>query len=256
MSLPQLIGMVHLGPLPGAPRFGGSLEPVIERAVADALTLANAGFDAIMIENFGDAPFFADRVPTITATAITRVVTEITHRTRLPLGVNVLRNDGETALAVAAATGAAMIRINVLSGSMFTDQGPIVGRAAEIARLRATLSPQMLILADVFVKHATPPAGLTVELAAIDLWERSGADAIVVSGTGTGRPVDLDRLSAVRSAVPDAPLVIGSGATPSNVRRLLSDAHSVIVGSSLKPGGDVSAPVDPALAVAFVAAAR
>ncbi|NIW74677.1 MAG: phosphorybosylanthranilate isomerase, partial [Gemmatimonadetes bacterium] len=94
-----------------------------------------------------------------------------------------------------AATGARFIRVNVLSGSMFTDQGPIVGRAAEVARLRAALHPDLVVLADVMVKHATPPPGLTIEQAAADLWERSGADGIVVSGTGTGRPLqraDLD----------------------------------------------------------------
>lgn len=256
MSLPQLIGMVHLGPLPGSPRFAGSFDKVISRAVADTLTLADAGFDAIMIENFGDAPFFPEQVPTITATAMTRVIADIGRAVPLPLGVNVLRNDGETAMAVAAATGAAMIRVNVLSGSMVTDQGPIVGRAAQVGRLRALLDPSIKILADVFVKHAVPPPGLTVELAAIDLWERGGADAIVVSGTGTGQPVDLDHLGAVHAAVPEAPLVIGSGATPSNVRRLLEEASAVIVGSSLKPDGKVSAAVDPRLAAEFVRAAR
>lgn len=247
--------MVHLGPLPGSPAYRGSLDEVLERAAADARTLTEAGFDAIMIENFGDAPFFPGAVPAATIAAMTRAVRAVAEVSGLPLGVNVLRNDAVGALAVAAATGAAMIRVNVLSGTMFTDQGPIVGRAAEVARSRRELGLEVAVLADVFVKHATPPPGLTIEDAAIDTWERSGADALVISGSGTGRPIDLDDLRRVNSAVPGAPLVIGSGADPDNVARLLTTAASVIVGSSLKPSGDVSLPVEAALAARLVAAA-
>ena len=122
--------MVHLEPLPGASRFVGDLQEVIRAAVRDAATLADAGFDAIMVENHGDAPFFADDVPKITIAAMTRAVDAI-GANGLDTGVNVLRNDAIAALSIAAATGASFIRVNVLTGTMFTDQGPIVGRAAE-----------------------------------------------------------------------------------------------------------------------------
>ncbi len=256
MSLPRLIGMIHLDPLPGSPRFGGSITAIIERATVDARTLDEAGFDAVMIENFGDSPFFPDRVPPVTTASMTRVVGEVAAVTDLPIGVNVLRNDAEAALAVAAATGATMIRVNVLSGVMFTDQGVVTGRAAELARLRREIAPGVSVLADVFVKHATPPAGLTIEQATIDLWERAGADGIIVSGPGTGRPVSTAELSSVKRAAPDAPILIGSGSDESNISGLLSVASGVIVGSSLKRGGDVHAPVDAALAAGFVSAAR
>jgi uncharacterized protein len=256
VRLPRLIGMVHLRALPGSPAYQGSLDEVLERAVADARTLTEAGFDAIMIENFGDAPFFPGTVPAATIAAMTRAVQAVAEASNLPLGVNVLRNDAVGALAVAAATRAAMIRVNVLSGTMFTDQGPIVGLAAEVARARKELGIEVAVLADVFVKHATPPPGLTIEDAAIDTWERAGADALVISGSGTGRPIDTDDLERVHAAVPKAPLVIGSGADQANIAGLLKTATSIIVGSSLKPLGDVSAPVDATLAARLVAAAR
>ncbi len=256
MTLPSLIGMVHLAPLPGAPRYGGSMQHVVDRARSDAATLAAAGFDAVMVENFGDAPFFPDDVPPVTISGLTRVVTEISLEVALPIGVNVLRNDALGAMSIAAATGAAMIRVNVLSSMMYTDQGPIVGRAAELARLRSAIAPDVLVLADVFVKHATPPPGATIELSAIDAWERSGADALVISGTGTGTVVDMEDLDRVASAVPDAPLVIGSGASVDTVEALGRYATSVIVGSSLKAGGEVDQPIDPGLARAFATGAR
>ncbi len=256
MSIPPLIGMVHLGALPGSPRYQGGIADVVDRALTDAETLAAAGFDAVMVENFGDVPFFADDVPAVTVAAMTRAITEISAAIDLPVGVNVLRNDALSAMSIAAATGAAMIRVNVLSSMMYTDQGPIVGRAAELGRLRAAIAPEVLVLADIFVKHASPPPGATIELSAIDAWERSGADGLVISGTGTGTSVDLADLERVALAVPDAPLVIGSGASVDTIEALAEHASSIIVGSSIKPFGDVDRAVDPQLASRFVARAR
>lgn len=250
-----LVGMVHLGPLPGAPRFRGSLDDVIDDARRDAEHLASAGFDALLIENFGDAPFFPDEVPKATVAAMTRAVADIRRAVTLPVGVNVLRNDAAAALAIAAATGASFIRVNVLSGWMSTDQGPIVGRAAEVARLRAQLGVATLIAADVMVKHAVPPAGWTLEEAARDTWERGGADALIVSGPATGEPTGTEDVEAIRAAVPDAPLLIGSGVTAATVAGLLRGADGVIVGTDAKRDGITSAPVDPERAAAIVRAA-
>ena len=246
--------MVHLGPLPGAPRYGGDLEAVVTAAVTDARTLIDAGLDAVLVENFGDAPFFSDDVPKTTVAAMTRAVGAVTAL-GVPTGVNVLRNDALAAIAVAAATGAAFIRVNVLSGVMFTDQGTITGRAAEVARLRSALAPQVQVFADVFVKHATPPPGLTVERATADLWERSGADAIVVSGPGTGKPVDRSHLEGVAAAAPGAPIYIGSGATAESAAQLLQVCTGLIVGTAVKRDGVTTAPVDADRARAFVRAA-
>jgi len=251
-----LIGMVHLGPLPGAPRYGGDLETVLTAACADARDLEAAGFDALLVENHGDAPFFADDVPKATVAALARAVAEVRRSVQLPVGVNVLRNDALAALAVAAATGAAFIRVNVLAGTMYTDQGPISGRAAAVTRLRASLCPSVSILADVFVKHALPPPGLTLEQAAADTWLRGGADGLIVTGTATGRETSLDDLRRVREAVPNAPLYAGSGVTAESVRAVLGMADGLIAGTALKRDGRVSNPVDPARAAALVAAAR
>jgi membrane complex biogenesis BtpA family protein len=250
-----LIGMVHLGPLPGAAR-PAPLEATIEAAREDASVLEAAGFDALMVENFGDAPFFADDVPKITVAAMTRIVSTLAAERSIPVGVNVLRNDAAAGLAVATSSGATFIRVNVLSGAMWTDQGLITGRAAELARLRAALHAEVAVLADVMVKHATPPPGLTIALAAADLWERGGADGIVVSGTGTGSPTPLEDLEAVAAAVPDAPLYAGSGVTAETVAATLERCAGVIVGTATKIEGIAANPVDATRARAIVEAAR
>ena len=254
MGLPRLIGMVHLAPLPGSPDFTGDLDAVIETAVADASIIAAAGFDGLMIENFGDAPFFADDVPKETIASLTAAVIAVHAAAKIPTGVNVLRNDALGALAVAASTPASFIRVNVLSGSMYTDQGPIVGRAAQVARLRKAICPDVAIMADVFVKHATPPAGLSLIDATHDLVERSGADAVVVSGVGTGSPAALADVETVVDAS-SLPVYLGSGVNADNVDAMLAVANGAIIGTSIKVGGIPTGPVDARLAADMVAAA-
>lgn len=255
MSLPSLIGMVHLSPLPGSPRYEGNFDQVIERALSDSRSLKEAGFLALMVENFGDAPFYADQVPAVTVAAMTRLVLEIKRDVSLTIGVNVLRNDALTALSIAAAADATFIRVNVLSGMMFTDQGPIVGQAAEVARLRRQLCPEVAILSDVMVKHAIAPTGLTIEQAGLDTWERAGADALIVSGSGTGQPADPVDAATLRKTIPDAPLLIGSGVTPSNLGGWAAIANGAIVGSYIRQNGMAGQPIDPIRAHEIVEAA-
>lgn len=255
--IPHLVGMVHLQALPGAPGFSGSVEHVIDAAVSDARALAAAGFPALMIENFGDVPFHADNVPAETVAAITRAVLAVDGETGLPIGVNVLRNDALAALGIAGATGAGFIRVNVLTGVMYTDQGPIVGKAAELARKRVVVAPWVEIWADVMVKHSTPPAGLEARQAAVDTVERGLADAVIVSGPGTGSAPDLDEVEQVSAALSkETRLVIGSGATAANLAALSEIADSFIVGTAIKRDGEASNPVDPNRASELVEAAR
>src|SRR5688500_6024628 len=126
-----VIGMVHLKPLPGSARWGGSMQQVLDGSLADATALAEGGVDAIMIENFGDVPFRKEHVAAETIAAMTLAVSTVANAVDLPLGVNVLRNDAAAAMGIAAACGATMIRVNVHTGAMLTDQGIIEGRASE-----------------------------------------------------------------------------------------------------------------------------
>ncbi|NIA24308.1 MAG: BtpA/SgcQ family protein [Gammaproteobacteria bacterium] len=251
-----LIGMVHLGALVGAPHFANDMHSVVQRAIDDAVTLERAGFDALLVENFGDAPFFADAVPPVTVAAMARALSAVIEATSIAVGVNVLRNDAVSALSIAAACDASFIRVNVLSGTMFTDQGVIEGRAAELSRLRSSLGPDIEILADVFVKHAVPPPGLTLTQAVEDLCERGGADAIVVSGTGTGRPTEIATIDEVRAACGRLPIFVGSGASIETIEQILQHADGVIVGTAIEVDGRTTNPIDPERAAAFVAAAR
>jgi membrane complex biogenesis BtpA family protein len=230
---------------------------VVADAVADARTLAEAGFDALLVENFGDAPFFPREVPPETVAALALVLDAVRRAAGgLPVGVNVLRNDVRAALAIAAATGALFVRVNVHTGAAVADQGLLEGRAHETLRVRAALAPDVLILADLRVKHARPLADLPLELLAEDTVARGLADALIVTGPTTGRPPPLEDLDAARRGGRGAPVLVGSGASAASAPLLAARADGVIVGSALKRGGAIEAPVDAGLARSFAAAWR
>ena len=148
MGSKKIVGMVHLGALPGSPRDAGDFPQVLERAVADAKSLAEGGADAVMIENFFDAPFHKSSVPPVTVAAMTRAVLVVREAVRVPVGVNVLRNDACAALSIAHVCGAQFIRCNVFVGAVVTDQGIIEGAAREVVDLRRRLRAQVEIWAD------------------------------------------------------------------------------------------------------------
>jgi membrane complex biogenesis BtpA family protein len=242
-SAKRIVGMVHLLPLPGAPQYRGSMQEILGRATRDAEALVAGGVDGIVIENYGDIPFYPGVVPAATVSALTLAVTEVSRIASVPIGVNVLRNDATAALSIAAATGASFIRVNVHSGAMLTDQGWIEGKAYETVRLRHVLEADVAIYADVMVKHAVAPPGLTIEDAARDAVERGCADALIVSGAATGAATDPAELRRVKAAVPETPVWVGSGVSAETIVQLLDIADGVIVGSAFEEGGRAGEPV-------------
>jgi membrane complex biogenesis BtpA family protein len=239
-----LIGVVHLGPLPGSPRWQGKLETVLKKAVADARAYEQGGAHALFIENFGDVPFTKATVGHETVAAMAALGCAVRAAVQIPIGFNVLRNDARAALALCAACGGSFIRVNVHTGAMLTDQGLIEGNAFDTLRYRQAISPAAQIFADVHVKHAVPLGNWSIEDSARDTVERGLADALIVSGTGTGMAVNLEDLRRVRSACPTAKILLGSGVTLQNAAEFLPLADGFIVGSSLKKGGKLANPVD------------
>lgn len=251
-----LIGVVHLPPLPGSPRWQGNLAALVKHAVADAKAYERGGVHAVFIENFGDVPFSKGSVGPETIAAMAALGCAVREATKLPIGFNVLRNDARAALALCAACGGSFVRVNVHSGAMLTDQGLIEGNAFETLRYRSSICPDAQIFADVHVKHAVPLGDWTLEDAAHDTLERGLADALIISGTGTGRAADPADVQCVRAACPDARLLLGSGVTSDNVAEFLPFADGFIVASSLKIGGKLSNPVDPKRVAALARAMR
>jgi len=249
---PVLLGVVHLPALPGAPHYSGNLSHARAALRRDLQALHRGGAHAIIIENFGDTPFPAGSASPATVAALTSLATEARDLFPGPLGINLLRNDGVGAMAIAHAVGAQFIRVNVLVGARVADQGLISGIAENLLRFRREIGAEKIrIFADVDVKHSAPlAAGYTLEDESRDAWERGGADALIVTGGGTGWAADPEHLRRVHSIVPRAPLLIGSGTTLETLPTFLPEASGFIVGTALKKNGKI----DPARVRAFVAA--
>lgn len=232
------------------------MDAVMERALRDLEALEAGGVDGILVENYMDVPFHPRRVPPVTVAAMTAAVGAVIRDATRPVGVNVLRNDACSAVAVAAATGARFLRVNVHTGSMFTDQGLLSGRAHETLRERRRLGVRAWILADVLVKHAAPPGGVTLERAALDCRERGLADVLVVTGPGTGEAAEPDHVDRVKTVLPGAPVWVGSGLSAESVAQVVPRADGAIVGSAIQRGGVAGREVERERVERFMAAVR
>jgi membrane complex biogenesis BtpA family protein len=178
---------------------------------------------------------------------------EVRRAVSVPIGINVLRNSWQAAMAIASVIGGAFVRVNVLTDAMVTDQGLIQGCAAELSRYRAALGSEVLIFADILSKHAAPLAERPVEVLARDAAHRGGADALIVSGDESSDPPDPQLVERVRAAVPEMPLILGSGMTAARAD-LLRAADGAVFGYGAKPSGDMTRPVSAELTRQFVSA--
>ncbi len=246
-----LIGVVHLPTLPGDPGYDGrSFDSLLEFAMTDARALVEGGMRAMILEIFGSAP-----LPKATANQPmpphhTAIMSIVAHEIRkefpdLILGINCLRNDAQAAIGIAVASRASFIRVNVLTGAYVTDQGVIEGDAYNLLRYRQLLDARHIaILADVLVKHATPLAPISASDATKDTLLRAHADAVIVTGSGTGEPVDRRTLEEVFRASDSRPVLLGSGTKAETLANYASFIKGAIVGTALKVDGIVSNPVD------------
>ena len=221
------------------------MAPLVEGAVEEARALVDAGFEALLVENFGDVPFVPGRVGSETVAAMAVIVKEVHSVVSCPIGVNVLRSDAPSALAVAVASGGSFIRVNVHTGTRVTDQGILSGEAHETLRARRALGGEAIeIWADMAVKHSVAISPRPLGEEALETAERGLADRLIVTGAVTGAAVAEDDLDTVRGAVA-VPLVVGSGVVVETLPWVRKQGHGAIIGSALREGGRAGAPLDP-----------
>lgn len=246
-----VIACVHLLPTLGSHRYDGNVERIYETALSEVEVFVEQGVDAIIVENFRDGPFFPDSVSTETAATLAGVCREIVRASPVPVGVAVLRNDAEAAVAIAAATNAAFVRVNVHVGAVLAAQGILQGKAYNTLRFRSNLRSHVAIFADAGVKHSNPWAypDLAEEIRDVS----PHAEAVIVSGALTGVETDRGDLSIAKRAT-SKPVLVGSGVTPSNIRNVFDLADGFIVGSYFKVDGVSANEVEPARVRAFMEA--
>jgi membrane complex biogenesis BtpA family protein len=246
----KLYGVIHLPALAGAPGANKlSAAQALERAGTWAITEAQIfqrlGYDGVILENFGDIPFYSTRVPAETIVSMAVIAAAVREVLRIELGINILRNDADSALCIASVVKADFIRVNVLSGVVASDQGFIQGDAATLLRKKSGLKSNVSIFADVFVKHAKTLNSDQIEIAIEEVAGRGGADAVLLTGSTTGRPIDLVTLQKAFSHKPKKlPLYLASGMTLEHLENYAKSCDGMIIGSTLRKNGLAGAPLD------------
>jgi len=247
-----VISVLHLDPLPGSPLYTGkSVEAIADDIVKEAIMLERNGVDGLIIENFGDKMFNKRVGPEIVA-AISVIATRVKDAVKVPIGICVLQSDGMADIAIAKAVGAKFVRIPYYTETSIVDAGMMDSIAADVLRFRKYLEANVKIFADVHIKHSYPLMQRPIEHAAEDCRERGLADAVVVTGRKTGGATDPEDIIRVRKALPDLPLVVGSGVSLENVDAYLDYVNAIIVVSSLNVDGRVEARPDEKRVKAFM----
>ncbi len=251
-----LIGMIHVGALPGTPAAGAPLERVIETAVSEARAYRDCGYTALMIENMHDRPYLKGAVGPEVVAAMTAVGRAVRREVALPLGVQVLAGANREAVAVALACDATFARVEGFVFAHVADEGLIEASAGELLRYRRAIgAEQVRLFADVKKKHSAHAITADVDLVeTARAAEFFLADGVVVTGTATGRATDAAEVAAVAGGT-GLPTLVGSGVSPDNLAAYpLADGF--IVGSWVKQGGVWSQPLDGERAQAVAAAFR
>ncbi len=241
-----LVGMVHVQALPGTPYHRLGVPAIVQHAVDEARLLAEAGFDAVMIENMHDRPYLRQAVGPEVVAVMAAVLDAIRAAVTVPLGVQILAGANREAMAVALAGGAAFVRAENFVFAHVADEGLMPeADAGRLLRYRRELGAEHVrIFADVKKKHASH--ALTAD---VDIAETAraaaffGADGVIVTGTATGRPVEPADVRQVSAAV-ELPVAVGSGVTPENLPDLWEFADVFVIGSFIKEDGVWSGPMD------------
>ena len=255
----SLIGMVHVGALPGTPWASSSPTELIRRAVAEAIVLDRAGFDGLIIENMHDRPYIHGEHGPETIAVMTAVAMAVRAATpRLACGIQILSGGNREALAVALAAGLSFIRCENFVFAHVADEGLLHrAEAGPLLRYRRSIGAEHIaVLCDIKKKHASH--ALTADLAIGDVAhgaEFFGADGVIVTGVATGQPTDPDDVAQARAAT-RLPVLVGSGVTPESVADLFRHADALIVGSYVKRDGQWDQPIDAARCRAVVKAAE
>jgi len=250
-----IIGMIHLLPLPGSPRYGGDIEAIYKQAEWEADALAQAGIDAFIVENFNDEPYLISEPLPEQLALMAGITSMVSRKANVPVGVNVQFNAWQAEMAIAHACGANFIRVEVFVDTVLMAQGTVQPCSAQLTRYRQQLDGWGVQLwADIQTKYTTNIISQPLTQSAIDA-QNAGADALIVTGSATGQATPLEAVAEAKLVV-DIPVLVGSGTTIDNVQKVLATADGAIVGSSLKEGGMAENRISQEATAAFMRAAR
>lgn len=231
--------MIHILPLPGSPRYSGSLDKVVSQARREAEVYCRHGVDSLLVENMHDRPFFRSHVQPDTVSTLTRICLSIRALVGhdIPMGIQILSGANKEALAVAKCCDLQFIRAEGFVYSQVADEGWMDACAAELLRYRKWIQAEnVLIYTDIKKKHASH--AITTDLDIVEVARGAEfflSDGLILTGISTGHPASIEEFERVRDDS-TLPILIGSGINDRNISNF-KKATALIVGSHFKKNG-------------------
>ncbi|HEY0726888.1 MAG TPA: BtpA/SgcQ family protein, partial [Pyrinomonadaceae bacterium] len=248
-----VIGVIHVGALPGTPRSSQSVSELISLARDEAKLYRESGVDGVIVENMHDVPYLRGEVGPEIVAAMTAIAAEVKRECGLPVGVQLLAGANIEAMAVAHAADLDFIRAEGYAYAHVADEGLIQASAAKLLRYRRMIgATRVQVWTDVKKKHAAHAITADVSLGeTAETVEFMGADCVIVTGSATGKPPNVADVREAKSHC-HLPVFLGSGITQNNVSEFYNHADGFIIGSAFKLDGLWSNTVDPARVATFL----
>jgi hypothetical protein len=252
-----IIGMIHVGALPGTPANKLTLARIVADAVREAKIYRSAGLDGVALENMHDVPYLRGGVGPEIVAAMSIVGQAVKAEFGGVTGIQILAAANREAMAVAHAAGLDWVRVEGFAFAHVADEGIIDSCAAELLRYRKQIGAEKIqVWADIKKKHSSHAITADISLGeTAHAAEFMRADALIVTGPVTGRapePADVEEAKAHC----EIPVALGSGMDAANIEKFLPSADAFIVGSAFKRGGHWMNAVDAAMAEKFMKSVR
>ncbi|KAL2715866.1 hypothetical protein V1478_013542 [Vespula squamosa] len=237
----SIIGMIHIGALPGTPKYNGNMKEIIKNALREAIIYKDCQLDGIIVENMHDVPYVKSKdISSETTAMMTRICIEI--RKLMPeniaCGTQILAGCNKEALAVAKAADFNFIRTEGYIFSHIADEGFMDGCSGNLLRYRKYIDANnILIFADIKKKHSSHAITSDINISEIvKAAEFFLVDGVILTGSTTGDPADVQELNEVKK-VAKGPVLVGSGVSIDNIDHYMS-SDAIIIGTNFKINGN------------------
>src|ERR1044071_8712750 len=233
-----VIGVIHVGALPGTPRGSRSVAELVTQANDEARVYRECGVDGVIIENMHDVPYLKGEVGPEIVAAMTAIGVEVKTECGLPVGIQILAGANLEAMAVAHAADLDFIRAEGYAYAHIADEGLIEASAAKLLRYRRMIvAERVQVWADVKKKHSAHAITADVSLGVTaETVEFMGADCVIVTGNVTGEPPKIADVQEAKSHC-HLPVFLGSGISADNIAEFHEEADGFIIGSAFKVDG-------------------
>jgi membrane complex biogenesis BtpA family protein len=240
-----IIGVIHVGALPGTPANHQTVDEITAQAVAEATIYRDCGIDGMIIENMHDVPYLRGEAGPEIVAAMAVIGRAVKTESRLPVGIQILAGANIEAMAVAHAAGLDFIRAEGYVFAHVADEGLIESSAAKLLRYRKMIGADRVeVWADVKKKHSSHVITSDISLGATaEAVEFMQGDAAIVTGNVTGDAPKMEDVMEVKKHS-RLPVLLGSGVDVNNIAGFYEVADGFIVGSYFKADGSWANTVD------------